>query len=170
MELGLTWPLQRLLRTAVPYGEERKKLFCWDAHCIQLHGRSSLLLVHCVSRYTCVRFDLLPLDWKRLPELAEEEIRLSLFEAGIPETVVRKYLTEAGHMAMTRTHGRREVAYLNLAWEDVLASDLLVDRETCRQPLLGHGVNRLARRCAGYEDKGSPEAFLRRCLEQEYAP
>ena len=70
MQLGLTWPLQRLLHTAVPYGQPLDRGFCWDAHCITLHGRSSLLLVHCESRYTCVRFDLSASDWSRLDEIA----------------------------------------------------------------------------------------------------
>ena len=46
MQLGLTWPLQRLLRQPVPYGEPVPRAWCWDLHCITLHGRSSLLLVH----------------------------------------------------------------------------------------------------------------------------
>ena len=52
MQLGLTWPLQRLLKVSVPYGEPIHRGLCWDAHCITLRGRSSLLLVHCESRYT----------------------------------------------------------------------------------------------------------------------
>ena len=56
MQFGLTWPLQRLLKVSVPYGEPIHRGLCWDAHCITLHGRSSLLLVHCESRYTCVRY------------------------------------------------------------------------------------------------------------------
>ena len=35
MQLGLTWPLQRLLHTSVPYGMPVARGFCWDAHCIR---------------------------------------------------------------------------------------------------------------------------------------
>ena len=63
MQLGLTWPLQRLLKVSVPYGDPIDRGLCWDAHCITLHGRSSLLLVHCASRYTCVLFDLFNLPY-----------------------------------------------------------------------------------------------------------
>ena len=72
MQLGLTWPLQRLLKVSVPYGEPIHRGLCWDAHCITLHGRSSLLLVHCESRYTCVRYDLSTMDWNRLEEIKNE--------------------------------------------------------------------------------------------------
>ena len=78
MQLGLTWPLQRLLKVSVPYGDPIDRGLCWDAHCITLHGRSSLLLVHCASRYTCVRYDLSPMDWNRLSELVLEEIKQGL--------------------------------------------------------------------------------------------
>ena len=149
MQLGLTRPLQRLLKVSVPYGEPIHRGLCWDAHCITLRGRSSLLLVHCKSRYTCVRYDLSPMEWKRLEEIVQEEIRLGLLDAGIPEEQVAAYLQGAGEMQLTRTHGRREVAFLNRAWEDVLSSDLLVDEDSCRQPVLNHAVNNRLCRCAG---------------------
>ena len=151
MQFGLTWPLQRLLRTSVPYGDPIEKAFCWDAHCITLHGRSSLLLVHCESRYTCVRFDLSPLDWGRLDEIIWEEIRFGLLEGGIDKATVQTYLADAGTLVRTRTHGRREVAFLNRAWEDVLSSDLLIDDSTQRQPALNYAVNSRPCRCAGRE-------------------
>lgn len=151
MQLGLTWPLQRLLHTSVPYGEPIEKTFCWDAHCITLLGRSSLLLVHCQSRYTCVRFDMSLLDWGRLDELVWEEIQYGLLEAGIDNSTVKTYLSVAGTLVRTRTHGRREVAFLNRAWEDVLSSDLLIDQDTHRQPILNHAVNSRPCRCAGRE-------------------
>ena len=148
MQLGLTWPLQRLLQLSVPYGEAIDRGFCWDAHCITLHGRSSLLLVHCESRYTCVCFDMTPLDWGNLAQLALEEIRQGLLDAGIPAAQVTAYLKKAEALQLTRTHGRREVAFLNRAWEDVLSADLLVDSSSHRQPILNHAVNHRLCRCA----------------------
>lgn len=161
MELGLTWPLQRLMKSSVPYGEEQDLRNCWDAHCITLHGRSSLLLVHSASRYTLVRFDMTPLDWKELQKIALEEIRLGLAEAGPDEAVI---MMAAGDVVFTRTHGRRPVAYLNRAWEDVLKWDILVDRTGSRQPLLNHRINEIPCRCAATEGQGSGLDFLRRCL------
>ena len=166
MQLGLTWPLQRLLRTAVPYGETVERGLCWDAHCITLHGRSSLLLVHCESRYTCVRFDLSPRDWARLEELVAEEIRLGLLDAGIPAETTDAYMREIGSVQMTRTHGRREVAFLNRAWEDVISADILVDLESNHQPVLNHTVNRVPCRCAGEEGLDTAIAHLERYFER----
>lgn len=163
IQLGLTWPLQRLLRTSVPYGAPIPRLYCWDAHCITLLGRSSLLLVHCASRYICVRFDLSPQDWCDLSAMAMEEIRLGLLDAGIPGQQVKEYLSAACPV-LTRTHGRREVAFLNRAWEAVLAADLLVDTSRQHQALLCCTVNDQPCRCAEFEGDGSAQAFLMRCF------
>lgn len=166
MQLGLTWPLQRLLKVSVPYGDPIERGLCWDAHCITLHGRSSLLLVHCESRCTCVRYDMSPTDWSRLEYLAWEEIRLGLLETGIPANEVTAYLREAGEIQLTRTHGRREVAFLNRAWEDVLTADLLVDRSSFRQPALNHAVNSRPCRCAGEGGIDTAHAHLARYFQK----
>ena len=166
MQLGLTWPLQRLLKVSVPYGEPICRGFCWDAHCITLHGHNSLLLVHCESRYTCVRYDLSTMDWNRLEEIVQEELRLGLLDAGIPEEQVAAYLQEAGEIQPTRTHGRREVAFLNRAWEDVLSTDLLVDQSSYRQPLLNYAVNDRLCRCAGADGIDTAHAHLMRYFHE----
>ena len=166
MQLGLTWPLQRLLKVSVPYGEPIYRGLCWDAHCITLHGRSSLLLVHCESRYTCVRYDLSLVDWNHLEELVWEEVRLGLLDAGIPEEQVAAYLQEAGKIQLTRTHGRREVAFLNRAWEDVRFADLLVDQSSYRQPMLNHAVNSRLCRCAGANGIDTAHAHLARYFQE----
>ena len=166
MQLGLTWPLQRLLKVSVPYGEPTDRGLCWDAHCITLHGRSSLLLVHCASRYTYVRYDLSPMDWNHLEELVLEEIEQGLLDAVIPKAQVTDYLQEAGEIQLTRTHGRREVAFLNRAWEDVLSADLLIDQSSHRQPILNHAVNDRLCRCAGEDGMDTAHAHLMRYFQE----
>ena len=166
MQLGLTWPLQRLLKAAVPYGAPVHRGFCWDAHCITLRGRSSLLLVHCYSRYTCVRCDMSAREWDRLAEIAREEIRLGLLEAGIQDEAVTAYMQEAGNVQLTRTHGRREVAFLNRAWEDAMAADLLADPDNAHQPMLNRAVNSRPCRCAGTETIDTAQAHLIRYFRE----
>ena len=70
------------------------------------------------------------------------------------------YLRTAGAPELTRTHGRREVAFLNRAWEDVLALDFTADTATVRQPLLEQAVNAIPCRCAGFEGRESARQFL----------
>ena len=155
MELGLTFPLQRFLKRKPPaYGAQPDRRFCWDLHVIDLRGRRCLLAVHCHSRYTFVRFDVTPFQWADLPGLFREGLFDSLTAAGFPQAQAEAYLRRAGDTEITRTHGRREVAFLNRAWEDVLALDLCLDVTSQAQPLLDHAVNTLPSRCVGFEGLG----------------
>lgn len=166
MQLGLTFPLQRKLKLKpLPYGLPEAPHFCWDLHCITLRGQSSLLLVHCPSRYTIVACGLSPFDWAQLPTFAMSQIRRGLLDAGLLPETVDTYLRAAGAPEHTRTHGRREVAFLNRAWEDVLALDLAADPESLEQPLLEQAVNALPRRCAGFDGLDAPLAFLQRSFQ-----
>ena len=161
MQLGLTFPLQRKLKIrSVPYGLPLERLYCWDLHCITLRGQDCLLLVHCASRYTIVACGVTRDHWEDLSDLAMEQIRAGLLDAGLPERIVSDYLRTAGIPELTRTHGRREVAFLNRAWEDVLALDFTADTATVRQPLLEQAVNAIPCRCAGFEGRESARQFL----------
>lgn len=155
MELGLTFPLQRFLKVKTPaYGIEPDRRFCWDLHVIDLRGCRCLLAVHCHSRYTFVRYDVSPLQWADVPGLFREGLIDSLTAAGFDPNQVEEYLHQAGRMEITRTHGRREVAFLNRAWEDVLTLDLCLDTASQVQPLLDHAVNTRPSRCVGFEGLG----------------
>ena len=156
MELGLTFPLQRYLKIKPPsYGIEPDRRFCWDLHVIDLRGRKCLLAVHCHSRYAFVRYDVAPLQWADVPGLFRKGVLESLAAAGFSGEQVGEYLERAGAMELTRTHGRREVAFLNRAWEDVLELDLCLDTSRQAQPLLDHAVNTRPSRCAGFEGLGT---------------
>ena len=156
MELGLTFPLQRFLHRKMPdRGAQSDRRFCWDLHVIVLRGRRCLLAVHCHSRYAFVRYDVASEQWTDIPGLFREGLTGSLASAGFSHAQAEAYLRRAGEIALTRTHGRREVAFLNRAWEDVLALDLCLDTTSQAQPLLDHAVNARSSRCAGFEGLGA---------------
>lgn len=170
MELGLTIPLMKQLGTGpLPYGREPDLRWCWDLHGIRLHGRPSLLGVHCETRYTLVLFDLCPGDWARLPQTFVAGLTESLRGAGFAKAHIQGYLERAGEPCLTKAHGRREVAFLNRAWEDVMRLDSSIDRGQQGQLLLEDSLNRLPRRCAGEDGLGAPLVRLRRRLEEEFA-
>ena len=151
MELGLTFPLQRFLRQKPPpYGSEADRRLCWDLHVIQLRGRDCLLAVHCHSRYAFVRFDVPGLLWADLPGLFRAGLTDSLTAAGFGPAQIEAYLQAAGEARLTRTHGRREVAFLNRAWEDVLVLDTCLDAAGAAQPMLDWAVNARPSRCVGF--------------------
>lgn len=154
IELGLTTPLQRHLGIkTLPYGEVPDRRFCWDLHVILLRGQPSLLAVHCHSRYAFVLYDLSCLDWERLAEVFQAGLERSLSAAGFP--VEAANLLCGNHQPLfTKTHGRREVAFLNRTWDDVMAADLALNESTQSQPLLDQIVNAKPSRCAGFDGLG----------------
>ncbi|WP_308588792.1 hypothetical protein [uncultured Oscillibacter sp.] len=167
MQFGLTIPLQRYLHIkSLFYGEPLDRLYCWDLHRITLHGRGSLLAVHCASRYTFVVFDMPAADWADLSAIAHSGIRRSLLGAGINQTCVSDYMSRAGLPVLTKTHGRREVAFLNRAWDDVVAHDLTVDQSRQEQPLLEQTVNALPCRCAGEDGLAPAREHLLRLMQR----
>ena len=166
IELGLTIPLQRHLHIkALPYSQEADRRFCWDLHIIPLRGQPSLLAVHCHTRYTFVLYDLNHLEWERLPDVFLDGLRLSLSAAGFPAEVMKE-LCGSELPLFTRTHGRREVAFLNRAWEDVMAAELALDESSQSQPLLEQIVNAKPSRCAGAEGLGMAAERLADMLSQ----
>ena len=168
MELGLTFPLQRFLGIKTPaWGTEPDRRFCWDLHVIRLRGRGCLLAVHCHSRYAFVRWDVPPLQQEDIPGLFRAGLADSLTAAGLSPSRVEGYLEKAGPACLTRTHGRREVAFLNRAWEDVLTLDLCLDTASHAQPLLDHAVNTRPSRCAGFDGLGTGLERIAYTLESE---
>lgn len=166
MELGLTIPLQRYLKIkSVPYGKEADRRFCWDLHVIALHGRNSLLAVHCRSRYGFTLFDLSHREWDDLQGTFLTGLRRSFQNIGISDTIIDRYLRHGGTLQMTKTHGRREVAYLNRAWEDVMSFDYTLDRSAKAQPVLDYAVNTKLCRCAGVEGLGKASERLLQSLQ-----
>lgn len=170
MQLGLTIPLQKHLKMKVlPCAVPLARRFCWDLHQISLHGCSCLLAVHCSSRYAFTLFDLNAAEWGKLPGCFIGGLRESFMVAGLSASQIEGYLYEAGQLVLTKTHGRREVAFLNRAWDDVVALDYTIDRAHHSQPLLDSAVNALPRRCAGHEGLGRGYQRLRLDLSEEGA-
>ena len=168
MELGLTFPLQRFLGMRPPaYGILPDRRFCWDLHRILLGGRGCLLAVHCHSRYVFVRYDPSPGQWADLPGLFREGLAQSLAAAGLPAAQREAYLRQGGAPRITRTHGRREVAFLNRAWEDVLALDTCLDPTRQEQPLLDCAVNTRLCRCAPFSGPGTGLERMAALLAEE---
>ena len=166
IELGLTILLQRHLHIkTLPYGQESDHRFCWDLHVIPLRGRPSLLAVHCHTRYTFVLYDLSHPKWERLPDIFLDDLRLSLSAAGFPEEETKE-LCGSELPLFARTHGRREVAFLNRAWEDVMATELALDESSQSQPLLEQLVNAKLSRCAGIEGLDTAARRLTEMLSQ----
>lgn len=166
MQLGLTIPLMKHLKiNKLSYGEELHRRFCWDLHCIRLHNHSCLLAVHCETRYMFVLYGMTRAQWNRLPKVFLEGLITSLTNAGVENSLIESYLQTAGEIKLTKTHGRREVAFLNRAWDDVAALDYCIDKEQQAQPLIEQSINNMICNCVGYEGYGEPLVRMWQSLE-----
>lgn len=77
----------------------------------------------------------------------------SLSTAGFPSKAAN--LLCGNHQTLfTKTHGRREVAFLNRAWDNVMTAELVLDESVQSQPLLDQSVNAKPSRCAGFDGLG----------------
>ncbi|MBC2889757.1 DUF6933 domain-containing protein [Gordonibacter massiliensis (ex Traore et al. 2017)] len=136
MQLGITIPLQRFLRLPrPPYGEVDDLFFCWEAHRVTLGGRDVLLLANAGNRFAAAAC-MQPADWRAWEDVAVEAIRRALAASGLGEREIGAYLFFAGAPEVTRTHGRRPVAFLNVLVDKLLAfpfdADCAFPADLCR--------------------------------------
>ena len=121
MQLGITIPLQRHLRLArPPYGEPEEPLFCWEAHRVALGGADVLLLANACNRFAAFAC-MQPGDWRDWEAVALAALRASLAASGFDEDAIGAYRFFAGAAEVTRTHGRRSVAFMNVLVDKLLA-------------------------------------------------
>ena len=89
--------------------------------------------------------------WANLSSLFHADLSDSLTAAGFSPAQINTYLQTTSEVQITRTHGRREGAFLNRAWEDVLSLGTCLDTSSSAQPKLDWAVNSRPSRCVGYE-------------------
>ena len=157
MELGLTFPLQRFLGIKnAGLGHRAGPALLLGPACHPPAGAAGACWPSTATAATPLSAGMCPLSSRRTsPGLFRAGLADSLTAAGLSPSRVEGYLEKAGPACLTRTHGRREVAFLNRAWEDVLALDLCLDTERQAQPLLDRAVNTCSSRCAGFEGLGT---------------
>lgn len=137
MELGLTFPLQRFLRIKTPaWGTEPGPgAFCWDPACHPPAGPrvpAGRPLPQPLRLWSAGMCPLLQRE--DIPGLFRAGLADSLTAAGLSPSRVEGYLEKAGPGLPHPHSWPREVAFLNRAWEDVLALDLCLDTERQAQP------------------------------------
>lgn len=158
MQLGITIPLQRFLRLPrPPYGDPDDLLFCWEAHRVQLGGCDVLLAANASNRFLAAAC-MQPGDWLMWEDVAAASIRDALAASGFDGRKADAYLFFAGASEVTRTHGRRPVAFLNVLVDKLLeAGPAHVDPGSASQPELCRLANeRMSGKAANFEGVGLP--------------
>lgn len=155
MQLGITIPLQRFLcRRRPEYGEVDDFFFCWEAHRVVLDGTDVLLLANASNRFAALSC-LQPGDWRVWEDVALKSVRRALLASGFDGRAADAYLFFAGAPEVTRTHGRRPVAFLNVLVDKLLAAPVRVDRSCVFQSALSRFANeQLPCKAASFEGLG----------------
>ena len=102
-----------------PYGEVDDLLFCWEAHRIALGGCDMLLLANASNRFAAFAC-MQPGEWRDWERSAVSALRASLAACGFAEGSIDAYLFFGGIPVVTRTHGRRPVAFMNVLVDKLL--------------------------------------------------
>lgn len=99
------------------------------------------------------------MEWNRLPDIFRKGLERSLSSAGLPAGAAN-LLCGGCQPLFTKTHSRREVAFLNRAWDDVMAPELALDESTQSQPFRDQIVNAKPSRCVGFDGLDSASERL----------
>ena len=151
---------KHLKQKALSYGVPLDLRFCWDLHILTIQRRKALLSVNCNSRYAVLLYGLKGGEWKRLPELVQEEVKAAFLREGISEFEIARYFSLSGPAEITRTHGRKPVAGLNRAVDALYAVSPPLDESSLSQPLANLVMNDDICHAAGYTEYGTPREFL----------
>ena len=158
MEFGITIPMQRHVGLPrPPYGEVDDLLFCWEAHRIALGGCDMLLLANASNRFAAFAC-MQPGEWRDWERSAVSALRASLAACGFAEGSIDAYLFFGGIPVVTRTHGRRPVAFMNVLVDKLLALPLALDAAADPFPaeLCRLANEQMPCKAAGFEGLGLP--------------
>lgn len=161
MQLGMTIPLQTYVKAPKPpYGDREDLFFCWEIHNIILQGRSALVAVNANNRFLAVLSPMGQGDWESLAERAIEAIASGLASEGYTKEQIDGYFRLAGPVEITKTHGRKPVAGLNKAIDQLFRIPVELGTRQRFQDFHCKAVNREWYRPAGYEEYGLPVDFM----------
>lgn len=161
MQYGITIPLQKHLKMkAPPYGEQADLFYCWELHIIRLQGKNTLVAVNASNRFGIVLWGMKGPHWKALEDVMRSGISSGFRSEGYTEQQVNAYFEQAGEIHLTKTHGRRPVAFLNRMIEYLSFIPISMREGELYQAAHSHEINREYCHAAGYEDYGLPAEFL----------
>ena len=161
MQLGMTIPLQNFIKAPKPpYGDMENLFFCWEVHNITLQGQSNLVVVNANNRFTAVLSPMGQEDWKQLARRVAEAIESGLGSEGYSKEQIDGYFRLAGPAEITKTHGRKPVAGLNQAIDQLFRIPVKLNTRCRFQDFHCKAVNRERYRPAGYEEYGLPVDYM----------
>ncbi len=119
MEFGITIPLQKFLKLKAPeYGDTPDLFFCWEVHRAEIQGLKLLVAVNS-SNHFCAMSRMTGAKWKHWEDQTAQAIRVAMECSKFTSEQIEDYFAAAGPIVVTKTHGRKPVASMNRAIEDL---------------------------------------------------
>ena len=112
------------LRSPEGHDQLPRSLLAWHAHAVNIDRRKAVVLMNNATRYPVVIYRPKPKDFARMKDLMREAIIAALRMEGVRETVIERYMADAGKIEFSKTANRRMVAKTNQA---VYAMSLMYD-------------------------------------------
>lgn len=112
------------LRSPEGHDQLPRSLLAWHAHAVNIDRRKAVVLMNNATRYPVVIYRPKPKDFARMKDLMREAIIAALRMEGVRETVIERYMADAGKIEFSKTANRRMVAKMNQA---VYAMSLMYD-------------------------------------------
>ena len=153
MEIGLTDEVRKMcgLRPLPASCEDSDPFFCWDIARVDL-GSRKLLIISNAATSACAVTRMAAADWKRIDEVAHRLIDDAVWCCGCSSG---DYLSLAGEVALTKTHGRRAVGNMmttaHALWADEI--DMSEKLQWRQMEYLNH---HFISRCAAHDGYGYP--------------
>ena len=105
----------RELRSPEGYDQLPRSLLAWHAHAVNMDRRKAVILMNNATRYPVVIYRPKPKDFARMKDLMREAIIAALRMEGVCETVIERYMADAGEIEFSKTANRSMVAKMNQA-------------------------------------------------------
>ena len=153
MEIGLTDEVRKMcgLRPLPAPAEGIDPFFCWDVTRVDL-GSRKLLIISNAATSACAVTRMSASDWKHIDEVARRLVEDTVECCGCSPD---EYLSLAGEITLTKTHGRRAVGNMMTAAHALWADEIdMTEKLQWRQmEYLNH---RFISRCLSHEGSGHP--------------
>ncbi|MEA4884977.1 MAG: plasmid pRiA4b ORF-3 family protein [Clostridia bacterium] len=139
------------LKSPEGYEQLPHALMAWHANLVSMDRRKAIVLMNNATRYPVVIYRPKPKDFARMKDLVREAIVVALRMEGVCETVIDRYMADAGEIEFSETANRSMVARLNHAANEVGFMQDYLDESTLIQRYISTSAGRLRQSLPGNE-------------------
>jgi len=131
------------LKSPEGYEQLPHALMAWHANIVNIDRRKAIVLMNNATRFPVVIYRPKPKDFARAKDLIRESIMVALRMEGVCETVIDRYMADAGEIEFSKTANRSLVAKMNHAVREIGFMQEYLDESTLMQRYISIVTGRL---------------------------